>query len=173
MTFMYGMRAQGHWKDEREANILDGAAPFYTTYECSDGRHVAVGPIERQFYAAFIQALGTDDPRLTKQMSSEGWPEQKALFAEIFKTRSRDEWVNVFENTEACVAPVLSMDEAPHHPHNVARQTFVTRQGVRQPAPAPRFSRTREAIREPDRGSVAQRLKTWNLPDDILSAFGT
>jgi alpha-methylacyl-CoA racemase len=171
MSLIYELRAKASWQDEREANLLDGAASYYTVYECADGRHLAVGPIERQFYAAFIKALGTDDPRLTGQAAADGWEAQKEVLAEVFKTRSRDDWMKAFEGTDSCVSPVLSMDEAPLHPHNVARQTYVTREGIVQPAPAPRFSRTGAELREPGTGSLSERLKGWNIPAEVLSSF--
>jgi alpha-methylacyl-CoA racemase len=143
MTMMYGFKAAGMWKDSPESNLLDGAAHFYDTYTCKDGRHVAIGSIEPQFYALLLEKTGLkDDPEFRNQMNQRQWPALKAKLQAVFLTRTRDEWTEIMEGTDVCFGPVLSMDEAPRHPHNVARQTFVTRDGVVQPAPAPRFSRT-------------------------------
>ncbi|HMM44168.1 MAG TPA: CaiB/BaiF CoA-transferase family protein [Candidatus Macondimonas sp.] len=143
MTMMYGFKAAGMWKDSPESNLLDGAAHFYDTYTCKDGRHVAIGSIEPQFYALLLEKTGLkDDPEFRNQMNQRQWPALKAKLQAVFLTRTRDEWTEIMEGTDVCFGPVLSMEEAPRHPHNVARQTFVTRDGVVQPAPAPRFSRT-------------------------------
>jgi alpha-methylacyl-CoA racemase len=141
-AMMYGLRAFGSWNDEREANMLDGGAPFYDTYACSDGKFLSVGAIEPQFYAELLELTGALDPELQKQWSQKRWPELKAKFAALFATRTRDEWCDLLEGTDACVAPVLDMAEAPLHPHNRARGAFVEIDGVTQPAPAPRFSRS-------------------------------
>ena len=143
MTMMYAFRAMGIWDDDRGVNLLDTGAGFYEVYETSDGGYLAVGAIESQFYAELLVGLGlADDPDLPAQMDKARWPELKERIAEVIRSRTRDEWVKVFEGTDACVAPVLNMAEAPGHPHNVARSTFVERFGVVQPGPAPRFSRT-------------------------------
>jgi alpha-methylacyl-CoA racemase len=141
-AMMYGLRAFGSWNDNREANMLDGGAPFYDTYACRDGKFLSVGAIEPQFYAQLLELTGATDPDLQKQWSQKRWPELKAKFAVLFATRTRDEWCDLLEGTDACVAPVLDMSEAPLHPHNRARGAFVDIDGVTQPAPAPRFSRT-------------------------------
>ena len=142
MAAQYGMAAKGFWRDERESNFLDGSAPFYGSYECADGRYVAIGPIEPQFYRELLQKCGIDDPHFAKQWERAEWPALKAKLAAMFKTRSRDAWSALLEGSEACFAPVLSMSEAPLHAHNVARATFVESNGAMQPAPAPRFDRT-------------------------------
>jgi alpha-methylacyl-CoA racemase len=147
-AFLHGLLAMGAWTDEREANLLDGAAPFYDTYTCRDGRYLAVGAIEPQFFAALCDGLGLD-PAEFPQHDRASWPDQKARIADVIATRDRDEWAEVFAGTDACVAPVLSLTEAPDHPHNLARQTFVEVEGVRQPAPAPRFSRTPGSVQRP------------------------
>jgi alpha-methylacyl-CoA racemase len=138
----WAYRGAGVWNDARQSNLLDGAAPFYDTYTCSDGEHVAVGALEPQFYAQLLEGLGLADAGLPHQHDLRGWPELRARFTETFAGRTRDEWAAVFVDTDACVVPVLSMAEAVQHPHNVARGTFVEADGVVQPAPAPRFSRT-------------------------------
>jgi alpha-methylacyl-CoA racemase len=138
----WGFLAQKAWVDERGTNLLDGAAPFYDTYTCADGRHVAVGAIEPQFYAALLGGLGLADADLPHQFDRDAWPATKERFAGVFASRSRDEWAAVFDGTDACVTPVLAFGEVAAHPHLAARGTIVERDGVAQAAPAPRFSRT-------------------------------
>lgn len=142
MAIMYGMRARGHWNDARQSNALDGAAPFYGTYECADGKYVAIGSIEPQFYALLLQKLEITDPEFADQWDRSRWPLQRERLAAIFRTRTRDAWCDLMEGTDVCFAPVLDMAEAPAHPHNVARGTFVAVDGVMQPAPTPRLDRT-------------------------------
>ncbi|MGZ8292246.1 MAG: CaiB/BaiF CoA transferase family protein [Telluria sp.] len=141
-AMMYGFRAFGEWTGKREANLLDGGAPFYDSYACADGKFITIGAIEPQFYALLLQLAGIADPAFDSQMDRSQWPGLKAKFAAVFKTRTRDEWCAALEGTDVCFAPVLDMAEAPAHPHNRARGTFVEVDGVTQPAPAPRFSRT-------------------------------
>jgi alpha-methylacyl-CoA racemase len=145
-TMLHGLMAQGQWRDEAGVNFSDTGSPFYEVYECADGRFVAVGAIERPFYVALLDGLGLDEAELPDRRDPATWPELKKRFAEIFATRSRAEWAKHFEGSDACVAPVLSLTEAPHHPQNVARRTFVEHGGVLQPSPAPRFSRTPSAL---------------------------
>ncbi|TPG38971.1 CoA transferase [Sphingomonas koreensis] len=140
MTMMWGFRAAGRWPGPRGANLLDGGAFFYDTYETADGKYLAVGAIEPQFYAALRSVMGLDGPEWDAQFDVAAWPRRKADLAAGFKTRTRDDWCAAFAGQEACVAPVLGFDEAPNDPHNVARGAFVERDGVVQPAPAPRFS---------------------------------
>lgn len=142
MSIFYSLLAQDKWKTERSSNIIDGAAPFYGTYECADEKFVAVGALEPQFYELLVRGTSLEGVDLTTQNEQAEWPALKHRFAAIFKTRTRDEWTSIFEGTDACFAPVLTMHEAPLHPHFIARDTFVNVQGVMQPAPAPRFSRT-------------------------------
>jgi alpha-methylacyl-CoA racemase len=155
MTMMWAMKAMGIWSDERGTNMLDTAAHFYDTYECSDGRFVSIGSIEPQFYAQLLEHTGLArvyaerGEELPHQMDRSRWPELKERLAEIFAGRTRDEWCEVMEGTDICFAPVLSMDEATRHPHNVERATFVEVAGVTQPAPAPRFGRTPGEIQRP------------------------
>ncbi|HUA40463.1 MAG TPA: CaiB/BaiF CoA-transferase family protein [Streptosporangiaceae bacterium] len=144
-SFIYGMRAAGSWRDERGANLLDGGAPFYDTYATSDGGYVAVGALEPQFYAALLRGLGLTDAGLPGQHDRAGWPALRKRFTEVFGSRTRAEWEQVFAGTDACVSPVLTLAEAPAHPHALARNAFVDVGGVRQPAPAPRFGRTAAA----------------------------
>jgi alpha-methylacyl-CoA racemase len=139
----WSLRACGLWSDQRGANLLDSGTPFYDTYACADGRYVAVGALEPQFYAALLEGLGLIGEDLPAQLDPAGWPVLRQRFTEVFATRSREEWVAAFEGTDACVAPVLSFAEVPTHPHIAARGTVITVDGVPQAAPAPRFSRTR------------------------------
>ncbi len=144
---VWGLLGQGVWSDERGANLLDGSAPFYDTYTCADGGHVAVGALEPQFYAALLAGLGLDPAALPDQYDRDGWPLLRSRFTEALASRTRDEWAAVFARTDACVTPVLSFAEAAEHPHLLARSTVVTHDGVRQAGPAPRFSRTAEGLR--------------------------
>jgi alpha-methylacyl-CoA racemase len=148
-AMMYGLRAFGSWSGEREANLLDGGAPFYDCYACADGKFISIGAIEPQFYAELLALAGVEDPQFGRQWRQADWPELKRKFAELFATRTRAEWCALLEGTDVCFAPVLDMAEAPRHPHNAARGTFVERDGVPQPAPAPRFSRTQAEIGSP------------------------
>jgi alpha-methylacyl-CoA racemase len=141
-SFVYGLLATGAWQDERGSNLLDGGAPFYDTYVCADGGYVAVGALEPQFYAALLTGLGLADAGLPGQLDRAGWPVLRERFAATFASRSREEWERVFADTDACVSPVLSLAEAPRHPHATARNAFVDVGGVVQPAPAPRFGRS-------------------------------
>ncbi len=137
----YAFHGAGLWRDEPGANLLDGAAHFYDTYACADGKFVAIGAIEPQFYALLLETIGLkDDPAFAAQMDPRAWPGLKARLADIFLTKSRDEWTALMEGTDICFAPVLSLTEAPAHAHNVARGTFADVGGQLQPAPAPRYS---------------------------------
>lgn len=144
-AMMYGLRAQGSWSGQREANLLDGGAPFYDSYACLDGKFITIGAIEPQFFATLLHLTGQEDPLFTKRWNKANWPALKERFAALFATRTRDEWCRLLEGTEVCFAPVLDLTEAPRHPHNTARRTFVEIDGVTQPSPAPRFSRTAPA----------------------------
>ncbi|MFD4799302.1 CaiB/BaiF CoA transferase family protein [Streptomyces anulatus] len=145
-TMIHGMLAAGSWQDRRGTNLLDGGCPFYGTYATSDGGHMAVGPLEGQFYAQFAGLLGIADA-FPDRWDLARWDELRAAVTERFLTRTRAEWTEVFDGTDACVAPVLSLTEAPHHPHLAARSTFVEHGGLTQPAPAPRFSATPVSVR--------------------------
>jgi len=146
MAMQYSFKAMGHWNNRRESNLLDGGAPFYGTYRCGDGKWLAVGPIEPQFHAVLIAKLGLGEEEFAGRWNPVHWPRLRARLEAAFRSRSRDEWCKLFDGSDACVAPVLDLDEAPRHAHNVARQTFVNHAGITQPAPAPRFSRTPAAI---------------------------
>ena len=149
MGFFIGMNAMGAWKEGRGTNILDTGAHFYDAYETADGRYVSIGSIEPQFYAELIEKAGLAGEDLPHQMDQSQWPAQKQRFEALFKQKTRDEWCAIMEGTDICFAPVLSMAEAPHHPHNIHRKTFVDRGGLVQPAPAPRFSRSVPALDRP------------------------
>ncbi len=147
MAMIYGLKAAGKWSSQRGANLLDGGAHFYDTYECADKKFVAIGAIEPQFYALLLEKAGLSDPAFQMQMDATQWPYLKSRFAALFKTKTRDQWCELMEGTDVCFAPVLDLDEAPMHAHNKARGTFVEVDGVIQPAPAPRFSRTQPVNR--------------------------
>ena len=140
-TLIHALRHAGMWGDEPGTNLLDSGAHFYEVYETSDGGHIAVGALEPQFYAELLRILAIPADE-APQMDQTRWPELKERFAAVFRTRTRDEWAGLLEHAEACATPVLSIAEAPAHPHNVARGVFVEVDGITQPAPAPRFSRT-------------------------------
>lgn len=142
MAMMYGFRSGGTWRDERGVNVLDTGAPWYDAYETSDRKWLAVGAIEGRFYKAFLEGLGIAGEDLPKQHDVKRWPELKTRFASVIKSKVRDEWAEIFAHSDACVAPILALDEVAQHPHMAARGTLVERNGVRQPAPAPRFDGT-------------------------------
>lgn len=170
MAPIYAMLARGRWSDQRGANMLDGAAPWYDTYECADGRFLAVGPIEPQFFALMAEKLGLDRTRFSgcpeERLEPANWPALRDELSAMFRTRTRDDWAALFEGSDACVAPVLDLREAPRHPHNAARGTFQERDGAVQPAPAPRFSRTPAlpALPPPLRGEHTEAvLAEWGF----------
>ncbi len=141
MAMIYSLRAENLWTDDRGANFLDGSAHYYDSYETADGKYVCVGPVEPHFYRDMVRLIGLgDDPDMEAQDDIALWPQQKVKVAEAFRRRTRDEWCDILKGTDACFAPVMSLDEAPHHEHNVAREAFVEVDGKWQPAPAPRYS---------------------------------
>ncbi|MGA1798616.1 CaiB/BaiF CoA-transferase family protein [Sphingomonas sp. 4RDLI-65] len=160
MTMFYTMHAAGLWRDAREANLLDGGAPFYRTYACADGGHVAVGAIEPAFFAALLAGLGLDAAGID-QGDRSAWPDLASRFAARFAERSRDDWADVFAGTDACVTPVLSLAEAPDHAHNRARATFAAPSGPMQPMPAPRFSVTPATVTASEATDADAILKAW------------
>ncbi len=149
MTMIHGMRQLGFWKDERGTNLLDGGAHFYDTFETADGKYVSIGSIEPQFYAELLEKTGLAEGDLPRQMDREQWPAMQQRMEAVFKSKTRDQWCEIMEGSDVCFAPVLSMEEAPRHPHIAARDTFVTIAGKVQPAPSPRFSRTAPSIERP------------------------
>ncbi|HBZ43707.1 MAG TPA: carnitine dehydratase [Maritimibacter sp.] len=142
MGLVHSMIARGQWSEEREANLLDGGAPFYRTYECADGKFFAVGPLEPQFFAQLVKLAGLPEDHKATQMDARAWPDRRAAYAEVFRQKTRDEWAAIFDGSDACATPVLTWSEAPDHPHLAARGTFTKVDGVTQAAPAPRFSRS-------------------------------
>ncbi len=161
MTMFFDFMAAGRWGGGRESNFLDGGAHFYGVYECACGHFISIGSIEPQFYALLRQHAGLSDPAFDSQMDREAWPSLKQKLATIFKSKTREDWCRIMEGTDICFAPVLSLSEAPSHPHMAARKTFVERNGAIQPAPAPRFSRTPSAIREPETVELEEIVRTW------------
>ncbi|WP_330256241.1 CoA transferase [Nocardia sp. NBC_00565] len=158
---LWSMRGTGQWSEDRGTNVFDGSAPFYDTYECADGKYVAVGALEPQFFAELLRVLDIDATGWTPQRDESGWPQMRAVLTERFATRSREEWSALFGGVSACVTPVLSFAEAALDPHMTARNTFVDIDGVSQPAPAPRFSRTPPAVPlAPPRHSVSA-ARVW------------
>ena len=165
-SLLYALFQNGQWSPQRQDNPLDGASHWYDTYETADGKYVSVGSIEPQFYALLLEKLGlADDPDFADQYDKQRWPELKRRFAELFRAKTRAEWCDLMEGTDICFAPVLDFDDAPEHPHNLARGTFTEVAGVKQPAPAPRFSETRSEIASapPDLGQDT---------DSVLAAAG-
>jgi alpha-methylacyl-CoA racemase len=163
-----GFLAQGSWSEERGVNILDTGAPWYGAYETKDGRFVAIGAIEAKFYAELVERLGLAKEALPGQYDRARWPELRARFAQVFRSKTRAEWCAAFEGSDACFAPVLTFSEARREPHNVARAAFVEIAGVAQPAPAPRFSRTPASVRgsPPERGEGGRAaLADWGYGD--------
>jgi alpha-methylacyl-CoA racemase len=174
MTLLYGFRAAGYWNDERGTNRLDSGAPWYNVYETGDGRYVSIAANEGRFYRAALAVMGLQDEPLTEQHDRVGWPAMQSRFAAVFRSRTQAEWVAQAEGTESCITPVLSMADAPDNPHLRARGTFVEVDGVAQPAPAPRFSRTPGAIqRPPARPGQHTRevLVDWGLPAADIEAL--
>ncbi|WP_030243510.1 CaiB/BaiF CoA transferase family protein [Streptomyces sp. NRRL S-455] len=165
-TMIHGMLAAGGWQDRRGANLLDGGCPYYGTYETADGGHMAVGALEPRFYTEFLALLGIQG-QATARKDVTRWGELREQVAARFKTRTRDEWTAVFEGSDACVAPVLSLREAPHHPHLAARGTFTDHGGITQPAPAPRFSATPTSVRTGPAlpgADTAEVARDWDVP---------
>jgi alpha-methylacyl-CoA racemase len=175
-TLVHSMIAQGRWHDPPGSNFCDGGAPYYDSYQTSDGLYLAVAPIEPQFYAAMVDKLGLSLDALPDRDDPANWAGLKKLFAGIFRTRTRAEWTELFDGTDACVTPVLSFGEAVMHPHNVARKTFATAFGVTQPAPAPRFDGTPGGISSPPPLPGANSravLCDWGVSETDIDALVT
>ncbi len=176
MSMFWGMKQAGFFDETRRGeNLLDTGAHFYDVYRCADGHYISVGSIEPQFYAELLRLTGlSDDPEFALQMDPNLWPVLKGRLEKLFHTKTRDEWCALMEGTDACFAPVLTMSEAAEHPHNVARQTFIDVAGTRQPAPAPRFSRTRpEVVRPPAHAGQHTRevLLDWGMAEDVVDGL--
>lgn len=178
MAMIYSFRREGNWHDERGVNMLDGGAHFYDTYETRDGKYVSIGSIEPQFYSLLLDAAGLDKERFADQNDTDDWAAKTQLMETIFRQKTRDEWCAIMEGTDICFAPVLSMEEAPRHPHNVARQSFIELSGFSQPAPAPRFSRSSPAKPRPavpygsDNDDVLRDLGLDDAGIEALKASG-
>jgi alpha-methylacyl-CoA racemase len=176
MSAVFAAFASGYWRDERGRNLLDGGAPFYSVYETADGKHVAVGAIEPKFFSQLIDKLGLDAALATFQFDTGRWSEMRALFIQVFREKSRDDWCRLFDGVDACVSPVLSLAEVGDHEHVRARGVFESVQGVAQPAPAPRFSRTptkiaREGVSSGfDTSAILQRLGYTSAEIEALRA---
>ena len=171
---LYGLHAAGVWSDQRGTNLLDTGAHFYDVYETADGKHVAVGAIEPQFHAELVRLTGLDYPADLNHLDPSVWPATKARLAQIFKTRTREQWCDLMEGSDACFAPVLGLGEAPAHEHSRQRQAFLELDGVVQPAPAPRFSRTPAAKPTPpvEPGATPEAdLAAWGLPRAEIEAM--
>jgi len=176
MTMFWALRSIGMFDENvRGGNLLDTGAHFYDVYECSDGEYISLGSIEPQFYAELMRLTGlTDDPDFAAQMDSSRWPELKERTADLFRTKTRDEWCEIMEHTDVCFAPVLRMSEAAAHPHNVERNTFIDVGGVTQPAPAPRFSRTVPEVSQPPAHAgqhTRDVLLDWGIPADRVDSL--
>ncbi len=174
MTIFYGMLGAGQWQDERGSNVLDTGSHFYDVYETSDGKHVSIASIEAKFYAEMLEKTGLKDAGLPDQWDAKSWPEVNAKMKEVFKTKTRDAWCEIMEGSDVCFAPILSLNEAPNHAHNRARQTFVEIDGVVQPNVAPRFSRTESAIQRPPAAPgehTEEALREWGFDDAGLDAL--
>jgi alpha-methylacyl-CoA racemase len=161
MSMFFDMAAAGRWTETRAENFLDGGAHFYGVYECSCGHFISIGSIEPQFYALLREHAGLSEDCYDAQMDRKGWPSLKEKLTAVFKSKSREDWCKIMEGTDICFAPILTMAEAPKHPHMAARNVFVERHGVTQPAPAPRFSRTPSAIREPEVVEIGAVADAW------------
>ena len=174
MTSCYGMHAMGLWTNNRGDNLLDTGAHFYEVYETKDGKYVSIASIEGKFYQELLSLTGLEGEVLPKQMDRKNWHVVKERLAEVFKTKTRDEWCEIMEGTDVCFAPVLNLDEAPEHPHNKARGSFVDVGGVTQPGPAPRFSRTPGAVQRPpaEPGEhTTEALADWGFSADDIEAL--
>ena len=173
MGMIWGLRAAGLWMDERGSNILDGGAPFSTTYQTKDNRYIAVAPIENRFYRNLLEVLAIDDIDPTRQLDPSQWDSVRKKFQAVFKTKTRDEWCDLLEGTDTCCTPVLTMQEVASHPHNMVRRTFVNINGIPQPAPAPRFSRTQSEISSaagPAQPDLQQVLQAWGASDQAIAS---
>ena len=161
MSMFFDMTASGRWVEGRENNFIDGGAHFYGVYECSCGHFISVGSIEPQFYALLRKHAVLTDADFDAQMDRKAWPALREKLGRVFKTRTREDWCKIMEGTDICFAPILTMAEAPKHPHMTARKVFIERHGVTQPAPAPRFSRTPSAARDPTAADIGALVGEW------------
>ena len=172
LSGFYGMMAMGMWTTDRYKNRLDGGAFYYGSYECADGKHISLGSLEPQFYALLLEKCGIKDESFNEQLDQEVWPLKRQKMEAIFKTKTRNQWCEILEGTDVCFAPVLDLKEAPDHPHNKERKTFVNFEGITQPAPAPRFSRTQGTIQSSANltGENSEEiLEKWGFTSDQIS----
>jgi alpha-methylacyl-CoA racemase len=167
LSMMFSLRGNGGWHEQRRANLLDGGAPFYDTYRCADDKWICIGALEPQFFAELLKRLQIPASEFPNQNDRDCWPAMRTRFEQMFLSQPQAHWCARLENTDACFAPVLSMSEAIHHPHNVARGTFVENAGIIQPAPAPHFSRTPSAIQGSAAADVST-LRAWDLPENLI-----
>ncbi|MDD5724218.1 MAG: CaiB/BaiF CoA-transferase family protein [Syntrophales bacterium] len=173
-TMNWGLKGAGLWKNERGVNFNDGGPHYYNSYECADGKYISVASAEPQFYAQLRKKAGLDDPAFDAQMDDKRWPELKVRVAQVFKTKTRAEWCALMEGSDVCFAPVLDWNEAPEHPHNRARGLFIDIDGVKQPAPAPRFSRTPAGHPQPPAAPGADTeavLRDWGFSQDMIGTL--
>lgn len=172
----FGLMAMNMWTTDREANKLDGGAHYYGSYECSDGKYISIGSIEPQFYALLLEKCEIEDEEFQAQQDQAHWPALREKLSLLFKTKSRDQWCDIMEGSDVCFAPILDLGEAPSHPHNKARDTYINYEGVTQPAPAPRFSRTQSEIQSPA-AMVGEHsdaiLKDWGFSETEVAALKT
>ena len=167
----FGLMAMNMWTTDRFSNRLDGGAFYYGSYECSDGKYISIGSLEPQFYAVLLEKAEITDPEFQEQLDEAAWPAKRGKLDQLFKTRTRQQWCDIMEGTDVCFAPVLDLKEAPAHPHNIHRKTFVELNGVVQPAPAPRFSRTQGEIQGPAAMAgehTREVLSAWNFTDQEI-----
>ena len=167
----FGLMAMSMWTTDRFSNRLDGGAYYYGSYECSDGRYISIGSLEPQFYALLLEKAEITDPEFQEQLDEAAWPAKREKLTQLFKTKTRQQWCDIMEGTDVCFAPVLDLKEAPNHPHNIDRKTFVELDGVVQPAPAPRFSRTQGEIQGPAAMAgehTREVLSAWNFSDQEI-----
>jgi alpha-methylacyl-CoA racemase len=167
----FGLMAMNMWTTDRFSNRLDGGAFYYGSYECSDGKYISIGSLEPQFYALLLEKAEITDPEFQEQLDEAAWPAKREKLNQLFKTRTRQQWCDIMEGTDVCFAPVLDLKEAPTHPHNIDRKTFVELEDVVQPAPAPRFSRTQGEIQGPAAMAgehTREVLSAWNFTDQEI-----
>ena len=167
----FGLMAMSMWTTDRFSNRLDGGAFYYGSYECSDGRYISIGSLEPQFYALLLEKAEITDPEFQEQLDEAAWPAKREKLTQLFKTKTRQQWCDIMEGTDVCFAPVLDLKEAPNHPHNIDRKTFVELDGVVQPAPAPRFSRTQGEIQGPAAMAgehTREVLSAWSFSDQEI-----
>ncbi|TCN53660.1 alpha-methylacyl-CoA racemase [Rhodococcus sp. SMB37] len=169
---LWALHSAGQWSHERGTNLLDGGAPFYDTYECADGKYVAVGALEAEFYHQMVTGLGLPAESLPQQHDRSRWAELRTVFEERFATKTRDEWTAVFDGTDACVTPVLDFAEAPEHPHMLSRRVFHELDGLVQPAPAPRFSRTPAELPAPPPTQATTASELWTNRSSVTASPG-